>query len=93
MATYLYLCCTEHRESVPLSRSGSSGNGPLAGNENLYKFLNAHADCILKRDLEVISDADPYIELYDEFAIKKAPAGEDRGQGGQETTTKNEPSV
>lgn len=25
--------------------------------------------------------------------VKKAPAGEDRGQGGQETTTKNEPSV
>lgn len=33
------------------------------------------------------------VDLATFLAIKKAPAGEDRGQGGQETTTKNEPSV
>jgi len=91
MATYLYLCCTEHRESVPLSRSGSSGNGPLAGNENLYKFLDVHEFCPL---VNVVSDSTSMFDTYCDFVPKKeAPAGEDRGQGGQETTTKNEPSV
>ena len=33
------------------------------------------------------------MELATYMGIKKAPADEDRGQGGQETTTKNEPSV
>lgn len=37
---------------------------------------------------------EPWIMMNpSELTIKKAPASEDRGQGGQETTTKNEPSV
>lgn len=92
MAIYLYLGCIECKERVPLSRSGSSGNGPLAGNENLYKFLDVHEFCPL---VNVVSDTSSLFENYSQFDpdVKKAPSGEDRGQRGQETTTKNEPSV
>lgn len=91
MAIYLYLGCSTHKECVPLSRSGSSGNGPLAGNENLYKFLDVHEFCPL---VEVVRDTSSIFEAYSRFDVKKAPAGEDRGQGGsKETTTKNESSV
>lgn len=91
MAIYLYLGCWDCRVRVPLSRSGSSGNGPLVGNENMYKFLDDHEFCPL---VEVISDSTSMFDTYCDFVPKKeAPAGEDRGQEAQETTTKNEPSV
>lgn len=40
-----------------------------------------------------VGHVDSFKDVLHALAIKKAPAGEDRGQGGQETTTKNEPSV
>lgn len=75
MAIYLYLGCVEHKVCVALSRSGSSGNGPLAGDEYLYKFLDAHEFCPM---VKVISDSSDVFDEYTDIK-EKAPTCEGRG--------------
>lgn len=75
MATYLYLGCVTHKVRVPLSRSGSSGNGSLAGNEDIFEFLDAHEFCPV---VKVVNDSSDEFDEYTNFK-EKAPTSDDRG--------------
>jgi hypothetical protein len=70
MSIYYYLACTKCLEDVAFSRSGSAGNGPLAGDEHRFAFLDKHEDCGPSGTIIVLSEHDRRSQQYARFEPK-----------------------
>lgn len=71
MAIYYYIRCPQCKEVVPFSRSGTSGHGALAGDEDRFAFLDKHDSHIYL--LDIVDDGSSIMDDCASFTKEKTP--------------------